>query len=132
MDLSKLPRLSETDKQGPVPQPQTVESPALRAYAEPINEGAGPQVWLSAVLGVVFMLLGRNFARYAFAKLTGGEFHTGVIWQMGPKAGQEVSYFELSGYTGYTETGIFLFGLAMVMEALVLALVHRSTAKSRG
>jgi hypothetical protein len=133
MDLSKLPRLSETDKHAPPPQPPEESRPAPDAY-QPVqvqSEGVAAQVWLSGILGLVFMLMGRNFARYLIAKLTGQEFHTGVNWTAGPKTGQEVAYFELAGYTAYTDTGIFLFGLAMVLEAVVLAFVRRSTPATR-
>jgi hypothetical protein len=70
------------------------------------------------------MMYGRNFASYLLAKLKGAEFHTGVNWAVGPNAGQEVAYWDLQGATAWTETGIFLFGLAMIMEAVALAIVR--------
>jgi hypothetical protein len=135
MDLSKLPRLSETDKHAPVPsasapEPQQQPAPPVMPYAveEP---GISGQVWLSAALGVIFMLMGGNFARFAIAKLTGRTFHTTVTWTSGARAGQEVDYFELQGYTAYTDTAVFLFGLAMVAEAVMLVAVRRNSRGAR-
>jgi hypothetical protein len=93
--------------------------------------GISGQVWLSAALGVIFMLMGGNFARFAIAKLTGQTFHTNATWTSGAKAGQEVDYFELQGYTAYTDTAVFLFGLAMVAEAVMLVAVHRNSRGAR-
>ena len=45
-------------------------------------------------------------------------------WTSGPKAGQEVDYFDLEGFTAWTDTAIFLFGLAMVLEAAMLTVVY--------
>lgn len=137
MDLSKLPRLSETDKNAPPPQPETQLPPQpqpgqfVQYYAPPPEPGLPAQVWLSAILGIVFMMMGWTFARFMMAKLSGQPFNTGVNWVAGPKAGQPVEYFELQGYTAYTDTAIFLFGLAMVLEAVVLVVARRNNATSR-
>jgi hypothetical protein len=148
MDLSKLPRLSETDKHTPPPappgqdqqlpptlNPQPVPQQVYRNY-DPgadggIGMGMGAQIWLSAILGIVFMLMGWNFARFVIAKATGQPFNTNATWTSGPKAGQPVEYFELAGYTAYTDTAIFLFGLACVLEAIALAFAARNTGTSR-
>jgi hypothetical protein len=84
----------------------------------------GAEVWISFILGVVFMFMGFNFARYVGAKLSGGAFHTNVNWTAGEKEGQEVAYFDLQGGTAYTESGIFLFGLALVLEAAALVVAN--------
>jgi hypothetical protein len=88
------------------------------------DAGVGAEVWVSAIVGLVLMLIGRSFASWVIAKATGQPFHTGVTWQTDERMGQEVGYWELTGYTALGDCSIFLFGLAMVMEALVLALVH--------
>lgn len=141
MDLSKLPRLSETDKHAPPPAPAAELSTAPVSTAPPqavqpvtysaSNFDISGQVWLSVVLGIVFMFMGGTFARFALAKITGQPFHTGVTWQVGPKAGQEVDYFDLEGYTAYTDTAIFLFGLAMVLEAGMLVVARKNTPATR-
>ncbi len=134
MDMSKLPRLSQTNR-ADVPNPvgggTTVPPPAQRTHDVPDYDsrdrgGAvsdysiGAEVWISVILGLVFIFMGSNFARYAGATLAGKPFHTNVNWMAGEKEGQEVAYFELGGGTAYTDSGLFLFGLALVLEALAL------------
>jgi hypothetical protein len=135
MDMSKLPRLSQTNQQGvpadpaatlPPPPPSAVpaEGPQHYRHASDVGYSVGAEVWISAILGVVFLFMGSNFARFAAAKLSGGVYHTNVNWTAGEKEGQEVAYFDLQGGTAYTESGIFLFGLALVLEALSLLAAH--------
>jgi hypothetical protein len=128
MDVSKLPRLSKTTTPGEAPTdsdapPAVAPTPYRETFDS--NLGTGPEVWLSAILGVVFVLLGRGFARWAFISLTGGTFHTGVDWRVGPLAGQEVAYWDLQGFTAFQDAALFFFGAAMILEAAVLVVVHR-------
>lgn len=134
MDISKLPRMSETGKHAPPPasadqaearpdverHPSDVEHRAV----EPVRVGIGGEVWMSLIIGLILMMAGWTFARWAIAKMTGQAFHTNVKWTAGPKAGQEVDYFELQGFTAWTDMGLFLFGLALVLEAAMLAVVY--------
>lgn len=138
MDLSKLPRMSKTDRppndpEGAPPVVGTGEVPTVGAAApvrpvdevyEPGSAGIGAEVWLSAVIGLVCLLMGRNFAGWLLARLTGQTYHTGVNWVEGPKAGTEVAYTELLGAPIWTDSAMFLFGLALMFEAVVLATVH--------
>ena len=140
MDMSKLPRLSSTQEATPpppadAPVPPTPDQPiparATVPYSEqPMTQGMlmGAEVWLSAVLGIIFMLVGRNFGIWLLSKLTGGTYHTGVTWQTGPLTGQEVAYPDLIGFVMWTDASLFLFGLAMVFEAIVLF----ASSSSRG
>jgi hypothetical protein len=135
MDLSKLPRMSETSKHAPpgqapdqaepqlgaaTPQPAPVD---YRSY-DAARPGVGAEVWLSLIIGLILIMVGWRFARWAAATMTGQPFHTNVNWMAGPKAGQEVSYYELEGFTAWTETALFLFGVALVLEAAMLAVVY--------
>jgi len=139
MDLSKLPKLSQTseaEKQRtspPQPDPMAdaqprppIGQPIPPTYADPI---IGAEVWISAVLGLLFTYLGTTFARYLFAVLRAQPFHTGVDWTDGPKAGQEVAYFELQGYTALTDASLFLFGLALLADAAMLLIASGSLAR---
>jgi hypothetical protein len=104
-------------------------SPAGVDYTKPAlrvdpDLGVGIEVWISAIIGLVLMLVGRSFASYLAATLTGQPFHTNVLWNMGPKEGQEVGYWELTGYTALSDSAIFLFGLTMVLESVVLAIMN--------
>src|SRR5688572_6393201 len=102
MDISKLPRMSETNKHAPPPtepaaaadagdQPARRELPpaSYQSY-EAARPGVGAEVWLSLIIGLILMMVGWTFARWAIATLTGQTFHTNVNWTAGPKAGQEV------------------------------------------
>jgi len=51
---------------------------------------------VSLILGALCIMLGRRFPTYLVAKLSGREFHTEVNWAVGPRAGQEVAYWELN------------------------------------
>jgi hypothetical protein len=146
MDMSKLPRLSQTNK-GDAPEPvagqQVVAPPPapqadVRDYErrDPTDYDAGysvgAEVWISVILGIVFMFMGFNFARFVGATLTGQPYHTGVNWTAGENEGKEVGYFDLQGGTAYTESGIFLFGLALVLEAAALLAAHAGAPGRRG
>src|SRR5688572_21191122 len=131
MDLSKLPKMSQTPNppdHTPDPQGDPQRPPQRPADHEPLpmDAGVGGAVWISIALGVVMMLLGRSFVGWALAKLTGRPHSTGVDWMAGPKAGQPVEYWELQGLTAWTDSGLFLFGLAMVLEGLMLAVLNSS------
>ena len=121
MDLSKLPKLSDTKAAGGEPGAAEPVPPAV-AYRQPTTPppppGLGADVWISTVLGLLFVFLGMTFARFAVAKLTGQPFHTGVNWtDDAHPPDTEVAYFDLSGYTAWTDMGIFLFGLTLLFEA---------------
>jgi hypothetical protein len=108
-------------------------APRLQADAAPgAGVGVGVEVWISAVIGLILMLMGRSFGAYLIAMLTGQPFHTHFTWGEGPKEGQEVGYWELSGFTALSDSAVFLFGLTMVLEAAVLALINtRFKAKAQ-
>jgi xanthine/uracil permease len=88
-------------------------------------------VWISAIVGVVMMLIGMNFARWAITTLFGGTYQTNMTWQVGERAGQMVTYWDLQGFTALQDCAIFLFGLAMVLEAIVLLVVHSRIRSKR-
>ena len=122
MDLSKLPKMSQTPpppsgESSPQPQPP----PDDRADISHVDAGVGGMVWVSVILGALCIWLGRGFGSYMAAKLSGREFHTHALWNPGtPKAGQEVAYWDLSGSWAWTEASMFLFGLALILEAIAL------------
>jgi hypothetical protein len=125
MDLSKLPKMSQTPPPPPPPdsQPSPQPNPQAADYQDQIahvEAGVGGMVWVSVILGAICIWLGRQFASYVVAKVSGREFHTQVNWVSGPKTGQEVAYWELGGSQAWTDASIFLFGLALILEALAL------------
>jgi hypothetical protein len=180
MDLSKLPRMSQTPSPPPpnpaetTPQPVPpgagfpVIVPPTASEAAPVHcnrcgaanplgsrfcsacgaelrapavvtmgvgaletPGIGAEVWLSAILGIILMMVGMSFAQWVIASMTGGTYHTNATWTEGPKVGQEVSYWELEGFPALRDCAIFLFGLAMALEAVVLVVVHSRIRSKR-
>jgi hypothetical protein len=124
MDLSKLPKFSHT----PSPPPESVApasgEPCSSSVGAPLERpgiGVGGEIWISLVIGVLLLLIGRSFGGYLWSTLTGQTHHTGIIWSSGPQAGEEVAYFDVVGMSGLSDSAIFLFGLAMVFEAVSLA-----------
>jgi len=93
------------------------------SYSAGVTPGIGAEVWVSAIIGLVLMLLGRSFAGWAIATMTGRTYNTGATWTDGNLAGQPVAYWDLEGFVAWNDSALFLFGLAMALEALVLALV---------
>jgi hypothetical protein len=123
MDMSKLPKLSQTPK--PPGNEPTQQEPAPIAYEAPANveAGAGAMLWFSIIIGGLCMLMGRMFGGYLWATIRGKEYQTGFTWSVGQKAGKNVGYWEIEGGIGWTNAGIFLFGVAMIMEGVALGMV---------
>ena len=114
MDFSKLPKLS--DSKSETPPPASIVS--VQPVAAPRRPGVGVDIWISLVIGLLLLTMGRNFGSYAIAKISHQPFHTNVTWQDDtPKAGQEVNYFDLEGFTALSEMGIYLFGAMLLFEA---------------
>src|SRR5205823_607458 len=108
MDLSKLPKMSQTPKP-PEPQPSSEDpAPVSEREMAAVDAGAGGMLWFSIIVGGLCIMYGRRSFSYFLAKLSGREFHTEVNWSVGPNAGQEVAYWELMGGAAWAETGLFL------------------------
>jgi hypothetical protein len=138
MDLSKLPKLSDTQSQVPPPTaPAPVEAlPAnvsrTQAHAHQQQAipyrppGIGGEIWISLIVGLILAYIGGNFAGFAKAKITHQAYHTGFTWDSdGPKGKKddEIAYFDLPGYQAWSDMGIFLFGLILLFEAAAKTLL---------
>lgn len=148
MDLSKLPKMSrdrQSSTQHGAPDPSQ-SSPVEAGDAKPVAEppppppmymtedrqpGVGLQVYISLALGVIFMLMGLRFAQWLLATATGQAFDTKVTWMSGPNVGQPVSYFELQGYPAWTDAAFFVFGLALILEAVAVLATARAGPTAR-
>jgi hypothetical protein len=123
MDLSKLPKLSDTKGQTAAENPDAPSPVVPQAAAcypvPPRRPGVGVDIWISLIIGILLLSLGGTFGRFLVAKISHQPFHTGVNWQYTdtPKDGTEVDYFDLQGYTAWSDMGIFLFGLILLFEA---------------
>jgi hypothetical protein len=146
MDMSKLPRLSNTanaqqaasqDPAAATPQspdaPPTSPDIPTRAVSNPPRASMiGAEVWISLILGVIFCYMGWNFARWGIATLTHQPYHTNVKWTAGPKDGQEVDYLELTGHQALSDSAVLAFGVALILEAAVLAFAMSKRGMRRG
>jgi hypothetical protein len=120
MDVSKLPRLSKT--QTPPPSDAApLASPEHSEYRAPLQTldpiGVGAEVWFAVIVGLILMALGRTYAQYELGRLTRHPYHTHVNWTEWPMDGQEVGYPDLEGLDYYSDSGLFLFGLSLVIAA---------------
>ena len=123
MDLSQLPKMSDTPKPPTMPPAST---PTPDVHRDPPG-GFGPvAVWMSLGIGLIFLMLGSNVLHWAAARTAGRAFPEGVTWTAGDRAGQPVGYYELQGGTGWTETGFFVMGVALLIDALLLFFVYGS------
>lgn len=143
MDFSQLPKMSNTPKPSQsvdkkeIEAEETQASPAAPREARPKNvpldyemyDGSFgfASVWISLVLGLILLMLGANFGRWAAATLSGKEFQTGVQWTdaAGERAGKMVGYFELQGGTAWSDAGLFLMGAALLIDAVLIALYYQ-------
>lgn len=132
MDLSKLPKLSQSP---PPPADEPSDAPAspvpVQPYPPPgafVNElSVGAEIWIAAIFGLIFMMLGANFGKYAIATLTGQTYHTGVNWgDDGPNTG-EVPYTQLYGHVWLSDSAMFFFGLALIVEAIFLFAANKNS-----
>jgi hypothetical protein len=89
------------------------------------SPATGAEIWISLAIGLILMLMGARFGTYLISLITHEAFHTGVNWVAGPKAGQEVGYWELEGFTAWTEASLWLFGFTMVFDAILLYFAGR-------
>jgi hypothetical protein len=124
MDHSKLPRMSQTPSRPAEHDLPPVARPVVSVEAASTGSVA-PQIFLSAVLGLVYTYLGRNFGGWLLATVTGRTFDTGVAWGApvnpgDPAQGTPVGYFELAGGTAWSDMAVFVFGVALLVEAAAL------------
>jgi hypothetical protein len=89
----------------------------------PAAPGMGPEIWFNTIVAVLAIFWGRTFAVYLLDLLFGRTFHTGVLWTEGDRAGQEVSYPELGPYAMITDGGLFLFGVIVLLETWLRAML---------
>src|SRR5438105_10403289 len=141
MDLSKLPKLSQTTtpaNDDPV-RAETIHHDR-RDNGGPDDEGflgAALDVFLAVGMGLLFLYLGMNYGRHlldspdAYPVIKG----TGFVWgDRHPKAGQEIPVEELTpeNRTAYeqkilgrqlaivSESSLFLLGIALIAAAVLI------------
>ena len=114
MDLSKLPKLGQSTAAPPTATEHAQIKPPIRTAD--LNVDAV----IAGLLGLVFLFLGLNFGGWLISHLGNTPHNTGVNWTAGPMAGQPVAYFDLQGGTAWLETGEFVLGICLLLEAALL------------
>ncbi len=129
MDLSKLPKRSAPPPQAPTPA-ASPEPPPPRVALDYSMAGDGilslgfAEVWIVAILALIFLLLGRNFAGYELSHLTGHPYHTNVTWtDDAHPPNTEVPYPQLEGFVYLTDSGVFFFGIVLLAYGIGQAYV---------
>jgi len=116
MNLDKLPKLSQTPAP---PTPAVVDGlPFAAPHVGNARSGFTADVWIGLVIGLIFLVLGSRFGEWVFSKMTGNAHHTKVNWTAGDKAGQEVAYWDLQGFTALSDLSLLLTGVALIAAAL--------------
>lgn len=130
MDLSKLPKLAgrqSNDTSSVAPEQIPTAQAEGFSPGSSAHQSASPGwVLISLIIGVIFLFMGQSFARWLIATSASQPFSTGVIWSVGPKAGQPVGYWDLQGATAWTDCGMFLFGLSAIVDAMAMLVFLRS------
>lgn len=131
MDFSQLPKMSNTPAT-PKPADSDVATEVTPveaqhaqrrppAYYAPVGyDPSFGSVWLSLIAGIIFLAMGQTFAKYLIGKMSGRELNTGWLQ---PDGVTPVKYFELQGGTAWSDMGLFLMGLALLLDALVLGIL---------
>ena len=129
MDLSKLPKRSAPPPQAPTPAAPPEPPPPRVAIdysmaADGILSLGFAEVWIVAILALIFLLLGRNFAGYELSHLTGHPYHTNVTWtDDAHPPNTEVPYPQLEGFVYLTDSGVFFFGIVLLAYGIGQAYV---------
>lgn len=80
----------------------------------------GASVWISVVVGVILMMMSSSFGGWLIATMLGRKYNLGFEWPQGTHADKVVPYWEVTGHYALSESAIFLFGLAMLLEGAAL------------
>src|SRR5688500_11714004 len=105
MDMSKLPRLSNTDKPAD-PQPSASRDPDY--YSPTINTTA--EAWVSIAIGAIVLFMQRTFIAY----LLGREPPT-----VTDPVRRTITYAESVFFI--PDLGLFAFGVALVLDGILLS-----------
>lgn len=134
MDLSKLPKLSQTPAPPSNPtQAESSHTPGGARFSMPQpafhRDDLLIDVWISGIVGLLLALFGRHFFAWLIALLSGRVYDTGLIWMETGAPNEKkgvIRYFEVNqGIDAWTDTGFAVMGAALLLEALVLLIAVR-------
>src|SRR5262249_33944831 len=125
MDISKLPKMSDTQAQQrqmgeqPVAAPHDsptaspVRAEPVLAYGDPASAAriSGPEAWISIAVGVILMLMSPRLFQYLCSR---GNF----TWTFNDAQGNALAYPQTVFFWG--DLALASFALVLVFEGLVL------------
>ena len=115
MDLSKLPKLSET----PRPDVEQSPEPAPLPYAADYHQaGSGGEIWLSIALGLILLFMSPRFLQYVISRSTFPQ-----KWKFNDAQGNPLTYTQTVFFWG--DLALMLFAVVLIVEGIVLALGRR-------
>lgn len=137
MDLSKLPRLSNTERPAPSAEP-TPEGPSPAAPrtdavpvvdyrypgVRPVATGRGPEAWISIGVGLIFLFVFPHFTQWWIHTV----FHTKTVPSFLPitdsQTGAEIPYSKSDFF--FNDLAIAFFAYALIVEGVALVLAGRN------
>jgi len=111
MDLSKLPKMSETPR-----PPATVEPMTTSRKSEAIPASAA-EAWISIAVGVIMLLMYPRFLQWIFSRLFGTNFNEFML------DGAVVPYPQVPEF--WSDLGPTSFGVVLIIEGLILGLAPK-------
>lgn len=129
MDLSKLPRLSETSKDQPPPPPAELGQPPVTpnpsnypkrvlVSAEPV--GNAGDAWISIAVGLIIFLLCPKLFQYILSPST-----FGTKWTFTDVNGNPTTYPHTIFFWG--DLCLYLFAFTLLAEGLILGFARKAT-----
>jgi len=121
MDLSKLPKLSNTPKP-PDSTPPNSESPppsSRQVDYGPEPTSVGLEAWISIAVGAFLLLMYPRFLQWLSHRAFGTNFNPFV-----DAAGNVVPYSQVPAF--WSDLGPVLFGVVLILEGLVMAFIRRT------
>ncbi len=121
MDISKLPKLSETRKHepgaaprdAPQPHPSAVPIPTAQPVPARVEAPPGPEVFINVIIGLLLVYMGWPVFDYLIHRVTGRPFGHPVFDATGNPIEYTKSVFI------WINGGVALFGLALIAYALL-------------
>ena len=133
MDVSKLPKLSDTQKEQKAQEANASAAPAATvAPVEPMAvqqvdrphqhthelASSSADVWISLAIGALLLLMYPRFLQWLSSRLFGTHFNPFL-----DAAGNVVPYTKVPEFWG--DLGPTLFGVVLIVEGLALALMRK-------
>jgi hypothetical protein len=123
MDISKLPRMSETGKHAPPPAPphdRKGEDVAVeRVYRREDVHSTGAEAWISIAVGVILILLAPRIWQYVLSRL----FGTAFTWTFSDAQGNPLPYTQSVFFWG--DFAMALFAIVLIVEGIIVGFTRR-------